>query len=443
VSVIFCVPSILGQDDLIKRLEHVAALISDNRTVEAERELAGVLRIAPDDPVALNLLGTIRAKQGKLREAETLFSRALRDDNQFVGPHMNLAYLYTLTGEPNKAISELKQVLRLDPKNTEAVDKLVRFLLAQGQLDEGIKVLEQARESHELPGPLLVLAGDAYLKKGNADRAEESYQTALALRSEDTDAVLGLAQVSQFREDADAASRYLARARKMVADSPDTLYRFALVAMRAGLYEEANTTLQAAVKLKSDNPAYFVALGNSWLRKPDLSYAEDAFRRALQLQPDNPQTQMYLGYTLLEQKKYPEAREWLEKSLQREKSVPETYYYLGRLSQEQSEDERAMDLFKKAIELAPSYAFAHAALGSTYLRQRNYPMAQQELELSVKLDPGYARAHYDLAVLFARLKNEQRAAEEMQIVEKLKNKSRGLSKEGDVSSDPRPPQPHR
>jgi len=70
-------------------------------------------------------------------------------------------------------------------------------------------------------------------------------------------------------------------------------------------------------------------------------------------------------------------------------------------------------------------------------------MAQQELELSVKLEPGYARAHYDLAVLFARLKNEQRAAEEMQIVEKLKNKSKGLSKEGDVSSDPRPPQPPR
>jgi Tfp pilus assembly protein PilF len=67
-------------------------------------------------------------------------------------------------------------------------------------------------------------------------------------------------------------------------------------------------------------------------------------------------------------------------------------------------------------------------------------MAQQELELSVKLDPGYARAHYDLAILFARLKNEQRAREEMQIVEKLKSKSKGLSSEGDVSSEPRPPE---
>jgi tetratricopeptide (TPR) repeat protein len=437
------VPEVLAQSaDLVKRLEHVAALIGDNRTADAEREISGVLKRAPNEPAALNLLGTIRAKQGRLREAELLFSRAVRADNQFAGAHMNLAYLYTLMGQPTRTVSELKEVLRLDPKNIEAVDKLSRFLLAQGQIDEGIKVLEQAAQSQPLSAPLLVLAGDAYLKKGNAAKAEESYQNVLDKESEDTDAVLGLAQVAQFRADPDTASGYLARARKMVAGSPDTLYRFALVAMRAGFYEEANTTLQAAVKLKSDDPAYFLALGNTWLKKPDLVDAEEAFRRALRLQPDNPQAQMYLGYTLLEQKKFPEAREWLEKSLQKDKTVPETFFYLGQLAQEQSEDERAIELFRKAIELAPSYAFAHAALGTSYLRLRDYPLAQQELELSVKLDPEYARAHYDLAVLFARLKNDQRAHEEMQIVEKLKSKSKGLTKEGEVSppSEPRPPE---
>jgi tetratricopeptide (TPR) repeat protein len=436
------VPEVLAQSvDLVKRLEHVAALIADNRTTDAEQELSGVLRRAPNEPAALNLLGTIRAKQGKLREAELAFSRAVRADNQFVAAHMNLAYLYTLMGQPTKAISELKEVVRLDPKNTEAVDKLARFLLAQGQIDEGIKVLEQAAQSQQLPAPLLVLAGDAYLKKGNAAGAEESYQSALGQESENTEAVLGLAQIAQFRGDMDTALRYLARARKMVASSPDTLYRFALVAMRAGLFEEANTTLQAAVKLKSDDPAYFLALGNTWLKKPDLVDAEESFRRALRLQPDNPQAQMYLGYTLLEQKKFPEAREWLEKSLQKDKTVPETFFYLGQLAQEQGEDERAMELFRKAIELAPSYAFAHAALGASYLKLRNYPLAQQELELSIKLDPEYPRAHYDLAVLFARLKNDQRAREEMQIVEKLKSKTKGPSKEGEGSTPPEPRPP--
>jgi tetratricopeptide (TPR) repeat protein len=414
-------PVVAQVDKLVPQLEHAAGLISESHLAEAEKELAAILKAAPNEPTALNLLGTVRAQQGRLNEAEILFSRAVRGDSRFVGPHLNLAYLYILTAQPKKTMSEFREVLRLDPRNREAVDRLARLLLAQGQIDEGIRVIEQAEQSQRLSAPLLVLLGDAYLKKGDAARAEESYQHALSEQSEQTDAVLGLAEVAQFKGDANTALVHLGRARKMVASSPDTLYRFALVALRAGLFEEANGTLLAAIKLKSDDPAYFLALGTTWIKKPDLAEAEQAFRRALQLQPDSSQAQMYLGYTLLEQKKYPEAREYLEKSLQKDKSVPETYYYLGQLAQEENEDERAIQLFRKAIELVPSYSFAHAALGASYLRLKNYPLAQQELELSVKLNPNDSKAHYNLAVLFARLKNQQRTQEEMQIVEKLKN----------------------
>jgi len=430
-------------DNLLKQLEHAAALIADNRTADAEKELSSILKVAPNEPAALNLLGTIRARQGRLREAENFFLRAVRGDNKYVGPHMNLAYLYTLMGQPKNTISELREVLLLDPKNAEALDRLARLLLARGEIDEGIKALEQAEQSQPLSVTLLVLLGDAYLKKGNAAGAEARYQLALEQQNDNTDAVLGLAQVSQFKGDANTASLYLTRARRMVATSPDTLYRFALVALRAGLYEEANGTLLAAIKLNPNDPAYFLALGTTWIKKPDLVEAEQAFRRALQLQPDSPKAQMYLGYTLLEQKKYPEAREWLEKSVQKDKSVPETFYYLGQIAQEQNEDERAIEFFKQALALVSSYSFAHAALGASYLRLKNYPLAQQELELSVKLNPNDAKAHYNLAVLFARLKNPERAQEEMQIVEKLKNASKaGQSKEPDAatSSEPRPPQ---
>jgi len=439
VSCLVSVEAVLGQlDSQASRLERAAALISDNRTAEAEKEVAAVLKSAPNEPAALNLFGTIRAKQGRLSEAEALFLRALRFDPGYIGPHLNLAYLYTLMDQPTKTISQLRAALLLDPSNSETLDRLARLLLAQRQIDDGIKVIEQAKQSQSLAPALLVLLGDAYVSKGEAGKAQESYQLALERQGENTDAVLGLAQVSQLKGDVAAASLYLAQARKMVATSPDTLYRFALVAMRAGLYEEANGTLLAAIKLKPNDPAYFLALGNTWIKKPDLAEAEQAFRRALQLQPDNPRTQMHLGYVLLEEKKYPEAREWLEKSLQRDKSVPETFYYLGQLAWEQNDDDRAIQFLKKATEMDPSYSFAHAALGATYLRLKNYPAAQQELELSIKLNPNDAKAHYDLAVLFARLKNQERSQQEMQIVEKLRNKSGAQSKQGELTTEPKP-----
>lgn len=418
-----------ANDDLISRLERAAAFIREDRVIEAEQQLASVLKSVSEQADALNLLGAIRAKQGKLDEAEDLFSRSIRSNRRLYGARMNLAQLYLLKRAPQKAISELKELLRLDPGNEEAIRTLAHTLLGQNRLDEFVQVLEQEKNA-KLPLFLRVELGDVYLKKKNPDKAQACYEQALAEQRDYADALLGLAQVAQFRGDKELASSYLARARKSVPNSPDTLYRFALVALKAGSYEESNSALLQAVKLRPAEPDYFIALGTTWLKKPDLLEAERAFRRALELRPGDPEVEMYLGYTLLEQKRYPQARELLELSLRKNQNVPETYYYLGLIAQEDNEDARAIQYFKKVVELLPNYGPAYVGLGSSYLKLKDYPRAQVELELAVKLDPDEPKAHYQLAVLFARLKSPERAQEEMRIVEKLKNSAREKKRSG-------------
>jgi tetratricopeptide (TPR) repeat protein len=438
-SILLTVASAQAQSNsLDQRLEAVAGLIRDNRILEASQQLTGILKVAPNEIRALNLLGTVRAQQGRLGEAETLFLRVRRIDGNWIPARMNLALLYLLKREPQKTIAELKEVLRLDPGNTEAADKLVPLMLAQGQLDECIHLINQLKSSQSVSASLLIALGDAYLRTGNANRAEESYLLALDKQNDDADAVLGLAQVSQLRGDSKAASAYLTRSKGLVAKSPDALYRFALVALRSGADEEANAALKQALKVKPDEPAYLILLGATWLEKPDIFEAEQAFRRALQLQPESAQGQMYLGYSLLKQKKYVEAREWLEKSIQKDTGTPETYYYLGLIAQGQNDDAKAIALHTKAVQLLPSYAQAHVALGATYLKLKNYPDAKQELEVAVKLNPDDQEAHYNLALLYARTKAPQQAQQEMQIVEDLKNQAKAREKALESATTPNP-----
>src|SRR4029079_10493961 len=108
------------QRDIVQVFEQIATLIRDNRLAEAEKELTAVLRLSPDLPVALNLMGSVRAKQGRLIEAETLFLRAVRNDKTFTGARMNLVYLYQLKHAPDKAIPQLNEVIALEPENREA-----------------------------------------------------------------------------------------------------------------------------------------------------------------------------------------------------------------------------------------------------------------------------------------------------------------------------------
>jgi len=415
-----------------ERLEKAASLIRDNRIAEAELQLNSVLKTAPNEPVALNLLGTVRAQQGRLNEAEVLLVRSSRIDPSYVAVRMNLAFLYMLRNDPEKTISELKAVVKLQPNNIEANYKLGCLLLARDQVDESIAILEKAKSEIPASVVFLPLLGDAYLKKGNAGKAEENYLQALAAQKDNPDAVLGLAKVSQNRGDARAALGYLARARELTGNSPELLYKVGVAALALGAFDDAQTDLAQAAKLKPNEPAYLIALGAAWLKKADLVAAEQIFRRALELQPQSAQAEMYLGYVLYKQKKFGEATSYLEKMIKADSNIPESFYYLGLIVQEENEDERAITLLEKAVQISPTFANAHVALGASYLKLKDYPRAQKELELGARLNPDDSKAHYQLAVLYARLKDPKRAQAEMAIVEKLKTVEQSQRKEGDT-----------
>lgn len=438
VLCLLCVPGLRGQDrNPVQRFEQIASLIRDNRLTEAEKELSAFLRVSPDLPLALNLMGTIRAKQGRLLEAETLFLRALRTDKTFNGARMNLVYLYLLKRTPEKSILQLKEVLTIEPEHAEATEKLAELLLSQRRFDECISFVEKQIATRSVPAPLLVILADAYLAKNSLQEAEKNYLQALEGRLDNAGALFGLAQISRLKGERKEASIYLNRVATLVADSksPEFLYKFAIEALRIGLSDEAKRALERALELKPKDPVYLLALGISWLSKGDLFEAEKLFRRLLEIQPNNAQAQLHLGYVLLNQKKYSDARIWLEKSARPGVAIPEVYYYLGLVAQEQNDDARAIVLFEKAVQKLPSYAHARIALGSSYMKLKDYTRARKELETAVKLDPDEPTGHYNLALLYARIKEPAKAQEEMRIVEKLK--ARGPSTGGVVVLPPR------
>ena len=407
-----------------QRLEQVAALISGNQLVEAEQQLNQILRIAPNDATALNFFGAIRAKQGRLKEAEGFFLRAIRVNNSLIGARMNLAYLYLLKGEPDKTAAQLEKVLSLDPANADAAYRLAWVLFSQGKFDECIALLDKVKESQTLSAPTLAVLGDAYLMKGDAIKAEEHYILALAAQSTNADALLGLAQLSQAKGDTTMAVAYVDRASNLT-NSPELLYKLARVALNLNLKDQGVAALKQAVQLRPDEPSYHFVLGTAWLKQPpDLQGAEQSFRQFLKLKPDDVQGQLHLGYVLLKQKKQAESREWLLKSVRTGQGTPEAFYYLGLIAQAENGDAEAIQLFQKSVQLAPSFASAHVALGSSYLKQKDYVRAQQALEAGARLSPDDSKAHYNLAMLYARLKNPEKAQEEMRIVERLKSQGK-------------------
>ena len=348
------------KNNRVEQLERAAGLIAANQLLEAEQQLNQVLKVAPDEATALNLLGAIRAKQGKLDEAETLFSRAVRSDNKLAGAHMNLAYLYLLKGAPEKTASELKEVLRLEPANAEAAYRLAWLLLSQRRIDECIGFIEKLKETQQLSAPLLGVLADAYLKQGKRDAGVSALKTAIEFNPNEPafHFALGTAWLRHPPDLQEAEQSFRQYLKQRPADAQGQLH-LGYVLLKQKQYREARELLEQSVQKGSGTPEAFYYLGLIAQAQNEDARAIELFEKAIQLAPAFAHVHIALGSTYLKLKDYTRAQQALE----------------------------------TGVKLSPEDSKAHYNLAMLYARLKNPERAQAEMRIVEKLkNEGKAQA---------------------------------------------------
>lgn len=138
------------------------------------------------------------------------------------------------SGMAGKAIPELQQAVRANPKDSEALGALGQAYSQKGDRANAVVNLEKAlaldphNSNNDKWNSLLkvnrywlaIQQGDAALKANNPDRAERLFQQARNVDNTDSYAVLGLGDVAMARKDYPAAERYYQQTLRM--DSGNT-----------------------------------------------------------------------------------------------------------------------------------------------------------------------------------------------------------------------------
>lgn len=138
------------------------------------------------------------------------------------------------SGMAGKAIPELQQAVRANPKDSEALGALGQAYSQKGDRANAVANLEKALalDPHSSNNDkwnsllkvnrywLAIQQGDAALKANNPDRAERLFQQARNVDNTDSYAVLGLGDVAMARKDYPAAERYYQQTLRM--DSGNT-----------------------------------------------------------------------------------------------------------------------------------------------------------------------------------------------------------------------------
>ena len=169
-------------------------------------------------PAAEGLARLTRA-QGDLPSAIAQWSdiaRAFPDDAE---SRAQLAEIYRLSGDHDRAQEMSRQSLIRDPKNLDAYKTLLRSNLDRKQYAMAELVGVRALKISTTDPDLYLAIGDVQLAKGSPDKAAAQYQKALEASQGFVPARLALARLALKDEDFAAAEKHLSRA---VADGGGT-----------------------------------------------------------------------------------------------------------------------------------------------------------------------------------------------------------------------------
>jgi putative PEP-CTERM system TPR-repeat lipoprotein len=253
----------LDEDNLSARLEKAATLGDMGRMKEMLAETRRVLEIAPNQPMAYYLQAMLAARARKFDLARSLYQKtggAL--DTQPAGMLLASAIEFQ-TGAVEQAVTRLERLVALQPENRKARRLLAAAHWQRGNVGATIATLQPVADRPDADSYSLALLGKAYEKQG----------------------------------DADAASRYLARASQPQRPAPAAL-------LAPAMTEAQVNALRKLAETKPDEVQAQVLLIGALLSRGESGEALDRARRLQAKHPGAADAHLLVGDALSVQGNY-------------------------------------------------------------------------------------------------------------------------------------------
>lgn len=459
----------VAQDNVIQQYYREATQAFLRSDLARARELlVKIHTIRTDIPEIHSLLGAVYDRMGDQAQARKHFELAikLKPDDEDI--QSNFATFLAKQGDLEKAIQVIESSTRHNPKKPELLIQLARLYYLSDQFEKAVSVSQQLeplapRSNREF---FLMLA-QALERLGNRDAAEQKLKIFLQAFPTDNQALLELAKIylaqknglkvvalldsptvrtsdnaqlhALFGEgllisnDLDRAISEYERACDL--DNHAEQYRFNLAALyfRKGLHERCVEALEK-IPINRRNAETFNLFGSAYAKLGNSQRSKECYERAIAFPQVDEKPYYNLGLLLIREfayqdaiqtlnlgrKKFPDsvdlllglsvahqlkgeyslARETLKRVINLQPRSSDAYYYLAGSYLETGETTSAKSTFDRAHEINPDDFRINYFLGWIALNQGKVEEALKFLTRTVELKPNFAFGHHQLARLY-------------------------------------------
>jgi protein O-GlcNAc transferase len=190
-------------------------------------------------------------------------------------------------GDPRKALAILREIVRREPSNAEALSNTGLLLYEMNDFDGAIDSYQESLKIKPLLVEVHCNLGTAYLGKGALAPAEQAFTAALGLKKDFIVALLGLGAVRQAAGDLEGAKKQYVEALRLQPGDASAHFHLGVIMREWDRLDMAAGCFRNAIRFKPDNGPAYMGLGETLQAAGQIDESEVCFRKAVELEPVN------------------------------------------------------------------------------------------------------------------------------------------------------------
>jgi tetratricopeptide (TPR) repeat protein len=406
--------------------------LADIYTLRAQPALARplferVLALDPSNVVARLALARSETEKGHYQRSLELAAPAMPALKQSAEGVFVLATDFFETGDRAAALALTSDWARLDAPREWTI-KFGVLLAMHGAAQQGIEILERAREAGDPSYEVAFNLAGAYLLIDDPARAIGNYDAALALKPDSLPALRQAAAIAERQGELERSLSYWMRAKKIDPQDAEILLGFGRVCLRMDLLEDAEPALVKAASLRPDDVSYQYTLAAAKVGKRQFEAARRLVEPLVDKQPADPQLQYALGSILYLEGRLTDAAAHLRESLRLHPDQLASQYYLALVVRDQGNDAGAIAMLETLLQRFPDHAASSETLGGLLITAQRYDEAERHLRNAIRQNPKLVKANYQLGLLLARTGRKDEADRQLALAKSLREEDAATSR---------------
>lgn len=365
--------------------------LMNNQPVDAKKYLKKTIDLNAKHVRALALYGSMLKGEKKYRQAYEHFSQAVKYAPKSTEYMLQMAQCAHLTGKNDLALKVVTKALQIDPSDPKLMQWAGVFYLKDNKEEKAELMLRRALELDRNCGVCDEYLGQIYLAKGEFESAIQHLETALRNTNGRNDNVMvKLARAVLMKGEADRAQDLCNKALAINPQNDEALYLLCDVYIDKGAVANAEGILSRNKGTRTSGWIY-LAQGRIHEAKGDIGSAMSSYKLASRVLPNNADMQMGLGRLYLARKSWSDAIQAFGMASALEPSNPKIFVGMGKAYLGQGDMRSAREFFAEAARIQPAQEEAHFMMGIVEAKEGDHAGAVRAIKTGLRYAPESGR----------------------------------------------------